>query len=448
MMNPTVSPGLLRMLTRAVALFVPVIAAPLAHAQDLGNFEVYQRGFARPIFVGSPPGETNREFVAEIRGQIHIVENGVRLATPFLNIQSRVALNRGLIGVAFPPDYAVSRRFYVNYTPVNSSQPRICRYTVSEDPNIANTTEEIIFQTGVGGGDHNAGWMEFGPDGYLYIARGDTSGSPGGNSENGQDINVPQAKILRLDVSPEVGYAIPPDNPFVNAPGLDEAAAIGLRNPWRNGFDRLTGDLYISDVGNMTMEEINFVPAGTLLGRNFGWPCMEGTFCRSQPAPCSCDSPPLTLPLHAYGRNEGQWVIGGTVYRGNAIPRWRGRYFFLDGGSEKVWSFRVIDGVKSDLQEHAADLNAGLVPPNFGMDIPISWGTDAEGELYILEYNGRILKIAPQFAPADWTLDGTINSNDFFAFLDDFFALNADITGDHITSSQDFFEYLTYFFGN
>src|SRR5262249_8793660 len=156
-----------------------------------------------------------------------------------------------------------------------------------------------------------------------------------------------------------------------------------LRNPWRNGFDRLTGDLYIADVGDNTMEEIDYVPYGTIIGRNFGWPCMEGTICRPFPE-CTCLTPPMTLPIHTYTHQEGLAVMGGTVYRGSAIPRWRGRYFFMDWNTRKVWSFRAVDGVRVDLQEHSADLNAGL-PAGQGMSFGITFGQDGDGELYLLE---------------------------------------------------------------
>jgi glucose/arabinose dehydrogenase len=419
-----------------IGCLLVLLAALPAPAQDLANFQLFQSGFIGPAYLGSPPGEPNRIMIAELRGVIRVIENGVLLPTPFLDNTVRTYPDHGLIGVAFPPDYATSRRFYINYTAQGFGGPRIARYTTSANPNIANTTEEDLLHTGAGLGDHDAGWMDFGLDGYLYIARGDADGNP-------QDPNVFQGKILRLDVSPATGYTVPPDNPFVGIPGLDEIAALGVRNPWRDGFDPLTGDLYIADVGLSTMEEIDYVPAGTIAGRNFGWPCIEGTSCHDSVPPCTCSSPPLTAPIHTYGRGTGVTVIGGTVYRGNAIPRWRGRYFFLDNGSNRIWSFRVVGGVKTDLQEHTAALNGGISPLRFG----VSFGTDGDGELYVVERAGRILKIVPQFAPADWDLDGVVNSADFFAFVNDYFAGHADLDGDQATTVADFFEYLDLFFG-
>lgn len=414
------------------------VAQTGALAQDLANFQTFRSGFPGAAFMASPPGEPERILIGQLNGVIRVIENGNLLPTPFLDISSRLTPNHGLIGVAFPPDYPTSRRFYVNYTPSNSNQPRIARYTTSANPNVANTTEEPLLSTGAGGGDHNAGWMDFSPiDGYLYIARGDAGGG------NPQDPNVFQGKLLRIDVSPAVGYAIPPDNPYVGVPGLDEVVALGLRNPWRNGFDSLTGDLYIADVGQSAQEEVSYVPAGTIIGRNFGWPCMEGTVCHNSSPPCSCSSPPMTLPIHTYGRSEGVTIVGGVVYRGSAIPRWRGRYFFADTFFNRIWSFRVVNGVRTDLQDHTADLTEGTE-----FATTIAFGTDGEQELYVLGLEGRIVKIVPEFHRADWNLDGAVNSADFFDFLVDFFDLRADVTGDHATTSADFFEYLVFFFGD
>lgn len=426
----------------AVVAAAGLFLSPHARAQDLGGFQVFQTGITEPMFLASPPGEPERILIGSMRGRIYVVENGVRLATPFLDISDHVRTSNGLIGIAFPPDYPTSRRFYINYTALNISPfgPRVSRLTTSENPNFADaSTEESLLEHGSGAGDHNAGWMGFGPEGYLYIARGDVFGAP-------QSPDYYQGKILRIDVSPEHGYLNPPDNMFIGGSGLGEIAAIGLRNPWRDGFDPQTGDLYIADVGNSSMEEINYVPAGTISGRNFGWPCMEGTLCNNMAPPCDCDTSRFTMPIHTYTHAEGFAVIGGSVYRGSAIPRWRGRYFFMDYAFAKVWSFRVVDGVATDLQEHSAGLNTTL-PAGQGLLHGETFGADGNGELYILELGGRILKITPRFARADWNLDGMVNSSDFFAFLTDFFNGTSDVTGDNRTDSQDFFEYLNYFFG-
>lgn len=431
-----------RCLSRTVLLCALMGCCTHAHAQDTAEFRAFERGFTRPVYLGSPPGEPNRIMVAELTGVIRVIENGVKLPTPFLDIRSRLVENFGLIGVAFPPDYAKSRRFYVNYTPVGSDEPRICRYTTSADPNIANPEEELLLETGHGGGDHNSGWMEFGLDGYLYIARGDI----GGDAQNPGDL---QGKILRIDVSPKSGYAIPPDNPYVGKAGRPEVAAMGFRNPWRNAIDRQTGDFYFADVGSILMEEISYAPADELLGKNFGWPCVEGTFCFNENVLCTCDSPPMSPPMYAYTRDgRPAWVIAGGVYRGSAIPAYRGRFFYIDGGISRIYSFRPFNGGAVDIRDHTDEFNAGLGAPEFPLLIPIACGMDARGELYVLEYGGRIVKLVPRYDPADWNHDHLINTADFFDFLEAFFALNADCTGDFQTTSADFFEFISVFLGD
>ncbi len=423
-----------------VAASCSLVPAP-ASAQDVANFQPYQAGFEAPVFLGSPPGEPNRVMIGTLRGLIFVVEDGVLLPTPFLDISDRVRLVHGLIGIAFAPDYAVSRRFYVNYTPPELNGPRISRFTTSANPNVSNDNEEVLLETGPGQGDHNSGWMDFGPDGYLYIAKGDSFANP-------QDpVSHLGGKMLRIDVSPAAGYVCPPDNPYVGKPGFDEIAAIGLRNPWRNCFDKLTGDLYIADVGVLDVEEVNYVPAGTLLGRNFGWGCYEGTICRTPlPFPtCDCNDPFLTFPIHTYNHQQGFSIIGGPVYRGDAIPRWRGRYFYMDPFTNRLWSLRTVNGAASDVQEHAAALNEGL-PSGQSLSMGVTIGTDGQGEMYVLELSGRIIKIVPEHDAADWDLNGVVNSQDFFSFLGDLFDERADLTGDHLTNSQDFFEFLIYFF--
>ncbi len=302
------------------------------------------------------------------------------LPTPFLNIGSRLRQNHGLIGVAFPPDYATSRRFYVNYTPLEGQQPRIARYTTSLNPNVANTTEEILLHTGNGGGDHNSGWMDFGRDGYLYIARGDAGGAP-------QDPTQFQGKILRLDVSTPTGYTVPADNPYVGIAGLDEVVAMGIRNSWRNGFDSLTGTCTSPTSARGASRRSATFPSGPSPDATSAGRASRGIRCNNPNPPCSCTSPSMTPPIHAYGRDLGSTIIGGTVYRGDAIPRWRGRYFFLDYGSNRIWSFRAVAGVRTDLQEHTTDLNESL-PAGQRLSRGYSFGADAAGELYVIEGGG------------------------------------------------------------
>mgnify|MGYP000694342076 CR=1 FL=1 len=198
----------------------PVLASTAAHAQDLANFSVFGTDFAGAVYLGSPPGEPERIMIGTLAGLIFVVENGVLLPDPFFNHTKYTRQSHGLIGIAFPPDYATTRRFYINYTPPEIDGPRISRFTTSANPNVANNDEEILLETGSGIGDHNSGWMDFGPDGYLYIARGDVYSDP-------QDpINYLGGKMLRIDVSPPFGYTCPADNPYVGIPGYDEIAAL------------------------------------------------------------------------------------------------------------------------------------------------------------------------------------------------------------------------------
>jgi len=307
--------------------------------------------------------------------------------------------------LAFHPGYAANGRFFIYYID-NSRNIAIAGYSVSSNPDVADSTATMILTIGHPTyQNHNGGWMAFGPDGYLYIATGDggwqfvTMPDPDNNAQDITDNLL--GKMLRISVEADDfpadlnrNYAIPPDNPFVDIDGDDEIWAYGLRNPWRCAFDAGTGDLYIADVGHSDWEEINFHSAGGPFGSNYGWKCTEGAHCTKYGG-CTCPSLSLTLPIHEYGHEgdppTGCSITGGEVYRGCAIPELLGTYFYADLCSNEIWSFRY-NGAVSELQQRTADFN----PPDLGIGSISSFGKDAAGELYICDLTGgEVFKIIP-----------------------------------------------------
>ncbi len=360
-------------------------------------------GFSLPLYVTAPPGDTARVFVVEqrgagSRGRIRIIKNGTVLGTPFLTTDSLAnGGEQGLLGLAFPPDYGTSGRFYINYTD-SSGTTRIERRTVSANPDVANPTGVVILSIPQPYSNHNGGWIGFGPDGYLHVATGD-GGSGGDPEDHAQNIDDLLGKILRLDVSGAT-YTSPPGNPYLGAtPGQDEVWSYGLRNPWRCSFDRKTGDFLIADVGQGVWEEVDFMAAGTGAGANYGWRCFEGNapFSSSATIPCgSCAASgcPKTFPAHEYSHGGVRCSItGGYVYRGCAIPDLDGTYFFADYCSNQIWRGRFQGGVLVGVVDATADL-----APGGGLSINniTSFGEDARGEIYICDQGGEVFKIVPQ----------------------------------------------------
>jgi glucose/arabinose dehydrogenase len=345
-------------------------------------------GLERPVYVTAAPDGTTRMFVVEQPGQIRLIVDGEVLATPFLDMTPLVESSgseQGLLSIAFPPYFAESGLFYVYYTARSGEgvgDNTIARYRVSaDDPNRADPESgEILIAVPDSRRNHNGGHLLFGPDGYLYAGLGD-GGSGGDPDGNGQNPATFLGSLLRIDPLPDGGYAIPGDNPFANSDdGTPEVWAWGLRNPWRFSFDRETGDLYIADVGQNAIEEIDFLPAGSPGGTNFGWSVMEGTTCYQE---TSCDTSGLTLPVAEYTHEFGCSVTGGYVYRGALEPKLEGVYLFGDFCSGLVWGMgRDASGswVVSD-------------PVETGLRIS-SFGEDAEGELYLVAISGEIFRIA------------------------------------------------------
>src|SRR5690606_23884059 len=332
-------------------------------------------------------------------------------ATPVLDIDPLVssAGERGLLGLAFSPEYDTDGEFYLNYTD-NAGDTVIARYTVSGDPDVADpASAEILLTVEQPFGNHNAGWISFGPDNMLYIPLGDggSGGDPGHRAQNPQEM---LGKLLRLDVlgapDPGLAYAIPADNPFVSDPGtLDEIWALGLRNPWRNDFDPMTGDLWIADVGQNQFEEVNFQPASSLGGENYGWKCREAFACFSTDAPfcpSSCTENPFVDPIHAYDHSQGCSITGGVVYRGASIGGLSGTYFFADFCSETIWSLRYDGTSVQDFTNRTSELAPG---GGLSIDSIVSFGRDARGEIYIVDQGGEIFQIIGRTCRAD--IDGS-----------------------------------------
>jgi len=339
-------------------------------------------GLDTPLFVTAPPGDTGRLFIVEKTGEIKILDlnTGQLLATPFLDVTVDSAGERGLLGLAFDPNYATNGCFYIYRTvPGSPAHNEVDRYHVSANPNVADAasaTPIISLDNLTAASNHNAGWIGFGPDGDLYIATGEN-----GTPSNAQDLSNLLGKVLRIDVHSTAPYAIPDDNPFVGTPGArGEIFDLGLRNPFRDSFDRGTGDFFIADVGQSSVEEIN---AG-VKGANYGWPTAEG--------PSS--NPAFTNPIFSYDHTVGQAVIGGYVYRGTSDGL-QGQYFYADLGG-KVFTLQFTGGTwVSTERTSRITTDAGAIHN------PTSFGEDGRGDLYITDADGDVFRLTPVVASAD-----------------------------------------------
>jgi glucose/arabinose dehydrogenase len=338
-------------------------------------------GLDSPVHLTAPAGDA-RLFVIEQSGRIRIVSGGVLLPTPFLDLADRLTSGgeRGLFSMAFDPDYATTGYFWVNYTDLDGDT-RVERYRVSGDPNIADPASALlVLEVEQPYPNHNGGQIAFGPDGMLYIGMGD-GGSGGDPDDHGQTLSTLLGAMLRIDVG-TAPYVIPPDNPYVGSPSVrPEIWAHGLRNPWRFSFDAPGGMLYIADVGQNQLEEINAVPAADD-GVNYGWNIMEGSQCYGAD---SCDQTGLTLPVHEYTHAEGCSVTGGHVYRGDLLTGLQGHYFYSDYCTGFLRSFRLAGGGATDHEEWDVG----------GLGQVLSFGEDASGELYVLSRNGRVYQLQP-----------------------------------------------------
>jgi len=352
-----------------------------ASAQTTIQLITVLTGMNNPVYLTNARDGSNRLFIIEQAGRIRILPPGATspLPTSFLDIVSKVSSGgeRGLLGLAFHPQYTTNRRFFVNYTRTGDGATVVSEFKVSaSNPNIAETEERIILTIAQPFSNHNGGWIDFGPDGFLYIGMGDggSANDPGNRAQNVEDL---LGKILRIDVNTTDGspYTSPPTNPFFGpTPGRDEIYATGLRNPWRCAFDRATGQLYAGDVGQGVIEEISVIT----LGGNYGWRVFEGTRCTNNDRTL-CTASNYIMPLVEYNHSGGRCsVTGGYVYRGTRGSLPVGSYVFGDYCSGEIYLFN----------NNAMSV---LLDTNFSI---ASFGEDEAGEIYVVSLGGSILRIA------------------------------------------------------
>ena len=340
-------------------------------------------GLNRPLFLTHSGDGSGRIFIVEQTGFIRILENGSLLGTPFLDISSGFNLissgERGLLGLAFHPDYSSNGRFFVHYFRSVSGQDQtvIQEHQISGNPNVGDQNGQVILTLDQPSTTHNGGWLGFGPsDGYLYISAGD-SGTPSNPSGRGQELSTLLGKILRIDIDSGSPYGIPESNPFVGAKGArGEIWAYGLRNPWRASFDPLTGRLFAADVGQSTWEEVDIIEGG----KNYGWNIMEGPACFKPPV--GCDMTGLEPPIHSYGRSFGRAVTGGYVFRGQQIPALVGDYIFGDYVTGRIWALTEGPEAWSPTELFNTSLSIS------------SFGVDEDSELYVVHHGGSIWKFS------------------------------------------------------
>lgn len=373
---------------------IKLIETGLTDTIDIRVDEVFASGFSYPVQVTHAGDGSGRLFVVEQTGKIRIIKNGAVLTSPFLDLSASVACcgERGLLGLAFHPYYPSNGYIYVDYTRKSDGATVIARYTRdAANPDIINPVSALTMMViPQPYSNHNGGQLLFGKDGFLYIGMGD--GGSGGDPQNfAQNINSLLGKMLRIDVDHGTPYAIPLSNPYVGRDGLDEIWALGLRNPWRFSFDRLTGDLYIGDVGQNLWEEVDYQGFGTPGGVNFGWRCREGAHDYNFSG--DCPTLLLTDPIAEYPHGIGYSVTGGFVYRGERYPSIAGRYFYGDFSTGNIWSLYKTS--QNPLTWSAPELELEGV---FNIS---AFGEDEVGEIYVVNYyQGQIHRLSDANAPA------------------------------------------------
>ena len=401
----------IRNLAIVICLLVGLVVSPPTSASSYSpeasipakiSFTQVVGGLTQPVFATHAGDGSGRMFIVQKTGQILILKGTHLNTTPFLNISTLITTGggqeQGLLGLAFDPNYATNGYFYIVYTnKTGVGNDVLARYHVSGDPDVAdNASAQILLTVSEPETNHNGGMIAFGPDGYLYFGLGDGGG--GGDSHgsigNGQDKTTLLGKILRLDVS-TVPYTIPPTNPFYGSvyPSVKkEIWAYGVRNPWRFSFDKITGDLFIGDVGQDAQEEIDYQTSRSAGGENYGWRIREGNLCYNPSSNCISPSgyvAPVATYDHGPSDSIGCAVTGGYIYRGANFPWLTGVYLFGDFCSGKLWG----------LVRNASNLWTQTFITSNDYNIS-SFAEDEQGELYILDYyGGQLISIIPSSPP-------------------------------------------------
>jgi len=347
-------------------------------------------GLTEPLGLVHAGDGSGNIFIVEQPGKVRILKNGKVLEKTFLDIRDRVTSGgeKGLLGLAFHPDFFKNRRFFVNYTsPTGGLRTVISEFKTGDNPDEADPkSERILLTIRQPYANHKGGNIVFGPDGYLYIGMGD-GGSGNDPHGNGQNLSSLLGKMLRIDVNTkekEKAYGVPRDNPFISQKNAaPEVWAYGLRNPWRFSFDTVTRLLYAGDVGQNAREEIDLIQKG----KNYGWNIMEGRICTPGVNP-NCNKSGFEQPIYDYPRSEGIAVIGGYVYRGRSIPNLCGAYIYGDYGNGRIWALRY-DG--KSVAGHRLLLETRRSISSFG--------EDEQHELYVVDHGGEVLKIIPKSSP-------------------------------------------------
>ena len=384
-----------------LALFFALVLTSPKSASAWGTVQV-ATGVSQIIYIKgiNYPGIGEITYYVRQNGFIHVAVNGTMQPDPFLDIDSLVFTSgeRGLLGFALHPDFVNNGEFFVHYSRNGDGATQVARYTLDGgDPlNGDEASGDVFLTVAQPFSNHNGGWIDFGPDGYLYISLGD-GGSAGDPGNRAQDGNTLLGKMLRIDVDNGSPYGIPADNPFVGAGDgfLDEIWSYGLRNAWRNSFDRATGDLWIGDVGQNAWEEVDFEPANTP-GRNYGWRRMEGLVCFNPSS--GCNDGTLTLPIHVYSHALGISITGGYVFRDPTVPALIGLYIFADYGTGRIWSLSHDgNGGNVVVTERTSEFSPST--DGFTINTVTSFGEGPNGELYLGDYGGQVYKVIPD--PAD-----------------------------------------------